>query len=95
MPASAPQELRERVASGVEARCSSNLEERIMADDLTSKGLKNQAEGFGDQVKGRVRNAVGGITGDSSEQLKGKAEDLKGKAKRKIGENQVDADRDV
>jgi len=63
-----------------------------MADDLTSKGLKNQAEGFGDQVKGRVRNAVGGITGDSSEQLKGKAEDLKGKAKRKIGEKQVDAD---
>jgi uncharacterized protein YjbJ (UPF0337 family) len=71
------------------------LEERIMADDLTNKGLKNQAEGLGDQVKGRTRNAVGGITGDTSEQLKGKAEELKGKAKRKIGENQVDADRDV
>jgi uncharacterized protein YjbJ (UPF0337 family) len=66
-----------------------------MADDLTSKGVKNQGEGLSDQVKGRVRNTVGGITGDSSEQLKGKAEELKGKAQRKIGEKQVDIDNDV
>jgi len=65
-----------------------------MSDDLTRDGLKNQGEGIGDQVKGRVRNTVGGITGDSSEQLKGKAEELKGKAKRKIGEKQVDLDSD-
>lgn len=63
-----------------------------MSDDLTKDGLKNQGEGAMDEVKGRVRNTVGGMTGDSSEQLKGKAEELKGKAQRKIGEKQVDAD---
>ena len=65
-----------------------------MSDDLTRDGLKNQGKGVTDEVKGRVRNAVGGITGDSSEQLKGKAEELKGKAQRKIGEKQVDVDND-
>jgi uncharacterized protein YjbJ (UPF0337 family) len=66
-----------------------------MSDDLTRDGLKNQGEGLGDQVKGRIRNAVGGLTGDTSEQLKGKAQELKGKAQRKIGEKQVDADNDL
>ena len=56
-----------------------------MSDDLTRDGLKNQGEGVTDQVKGRVRNTVGGMTGDTSEQIKGKAQ-------RKIGEKQVDAD---
>jgi uncharacterized protein YjbJ (UPF0337 family) len=35
------------------------------------------------------------MTGDTSEQVKGKAEELKGKAQRKIGEKQVDIDNDV
>ena len=47
-------------------------------DDLASKGAENQIEGTADQVKGRLRNAVGGLTGDNSQQLKGKAEVLKG-----------------
>jgi uncharacterized protein YjbJ (UPF0337 family) len=63
-----------------------------MADDLTRDGIENQGKGLGDEVKGKVRNAVGGLTGDTSEQLKGKAEELKGKAQRKIGEEEVDAD---
>jgi uncharacterized protein YjbJ (UPF0337 family) len=63
-----------------------------MADDLTSKGLKNEAGGLGKQAEGKTRNAVGGITGDSSEQIKGKAKDLEGKAQRKIGEKEVDLD---
>lgn len=63
-----------------------------MADDLTRDGMKNQGKGLGDQIKGRVRNTVGGMTGDTSEQLKGKAQELKGKVQRKIGEKQVDAD---
>ena len=66
-----------------------------MADDLNKDGLKNQGEGFLDEAKGRARNTVGGITGDTSEQLKGKGEELKGKAQRKIGEKQVDADNEV
>ena len=63
-----------------------------MADDLNRDGLENQAKGLGSEVKGKVRNAVGGLTGDSSEQLKGKAEELKGKAQRKIGEAESDTD---
>ena len=65
-----------------------------MADDLGTDGLENQAKGAAKEVGGKVRNAVGGLTGDTSEQLKGKAEELKGKAQRKIGEEEVDADLD-
>ena len=63
-------------------------------DDLASKGAENQLEGTGDQVKGRIRNAVGGLTGDNSQQLKGKAEELKGKVQKSFGEGQSDAARE-
>lgn len=42
-------------------------------------------EGKSDQVKGRVREAVGKVTGKKSTQLKGKAERAKGKIKEKLG----------
>jgi uncharacterized protein YjbJ (UPF0337 family) len=86
---------RNGVASGLRRGRLRLPEIQTMADDLTKDGLKNQGEGLGDQVKGRARNVVGGLTGDSSEQIKGKAEELKGKAQRKIGEKQVDIDNDV
>ena len=63
-----------------------------MSDDLGRDGLANQGKGLGKEVEGKVRNSIGGLTGDTSEQLKGKAQELKGKAQRKIGEKQVDAD---
>jgi uncharacterized protein YjbJ (UPF0337 family) len=63
-----------------------SFEEQTMADNRTNRGAEDQAEGFGKQAEGKIRNAVGGITGDTSEQLKGKAKDLEGKAQRKIGE---------
>jgi len=66
-----------------------------MADDLNRDGVDNQAEGLGKQVEGRVRNAVGGLTGDSKEQLKGKMKDVEGQAQRKIGEAEQDLDRDL
>jgi uncharacterized protein YjbJ (UPF0337 family) len=53
--------------------------------DLATEGEEDQIEGTGDVVEGRVRNVVGGATGDSSEQLKGKAKELAGKAKRAAG----------
>ena len=65
-----------------------------MADDIRDEGAKDQIKGAIKEGEGRVRNAVGGLTGDSSEQLKGKAQELKGKVQRKIGENEVDADID-
>ena len=63
-----------------------------MADDLERDGLENQVKGTFKEGEGKLRNAVGGLTGDSSEQIKGKAQELKGKAQRKIGEAERDAD---
>ena len=40
----------------------------------------------------RSRNAVGGLTGDTSEQFKGKAKEMEGKVQRKVGEVQSDID---
>jgi len=42
-------------------------------------------EGKVDQVKGRVRVALGKVTGNRSTQLKGKAQQAKGKIKEKLG----------
>lgn len=42
-------------------------------------------EGKGDQVKGRVREAVGKAKGKKSTEWKGKAERAKGKIKEKLG----------
>jgi uncharacterized protein YjbJ (UPF0337 family) len=65
-----------------------------MADDLDREGLKDQLKGTVKEGEGRMRDAVGGLTGDSSEQLKGKGQQLKGKLQRKLGEAETDADRD-
>jgi uncharacterized protein YjbJ (UPF0337 family) len=66
-----------------------------MADDLDRDGLENTGKGFGKEIEGKVRNGLGGLTGDTSEQLKGKGQELKGKAQRKIGEKEIDADENV
>lgn len=66
-----------------------------MADDLGREGLEDQIKGTVKEGEGRLRNAVGGLTGDTSEQLKGKAQEIKGKVQRKIGEAESDADRDL
>ena len=65
-----------------------------MADDLGTDGLENRAKGTAKEVEGKVPNAVGGLTGDTSEQLKGKGKELEGKAQRKIGEAENNADLD-
>jgi uncharacterized protein YjbJ (UPF0337 family) len=56
-----------------------------MADDLTSKGIDNSIEGKGDKLKGKVKDAAGGLTGDSSLQAEGKMDKLKGNAKDTLG----------
>ena len=66
-----------------------------MSDDLNREGLKDQIKGMVKEGEGRLRNAVGGLTGDTSEQLKGKAQEVMGKVQRKIGEAETDADRDL
>ena len=66
-----------------------------MADDLDRDGLENRVKGLGKEAEGKIRNSVGGLSGDTSDQIRGKAEELKGKAQRKIGEAESDADNDV
>jgi uncharacterized protein YjbJ (UPF0337 family) len=73
-----------------------SLRKAIMADnrdttdkredkDLATEGAEDRIKGAGKVVEGRVRSAVGGATGDTSEQLKGKAQEIKGKAKQALG----------
>jgi uncharacterized protein YjbJ (UPF0337 family) len=59
--------------------------------DLTTDGVNNSAEGKATHVKGHIKDAVGGLTGDSSlqaegklDQAKGKVQDAFGKAERKL-----------
>jgi len=66
-----------------------------VTDNLRDEGLKDEIKGTIKEGEGRVRNAVGGLTGDTSEQLKGKGQELKGKVQRKIGEAESDADQDL
>jgi uncharacterized protein YjbJ (UPF0337 family) len=60
--------------------------------DLATEGAEDRLEGTGDVIEGRIRNAVGGATGNTKEQLKGKAKELGGKVKQKIGKMKQDAD---
>jgi len=57
-----------------------------MADhDLVNDGLNNQLEGTGKDIKGRVKDAIGGLTGDESLQAEGKMDRLKGKIQDTFG----------
>ncbi len=57
-----------------------------MADgDLTRKGTENSLEGQGSNLKGKLKDAAGGLTGDSSLQAEGKMDQLKGKVQDALG----------
>jgi uncharacterized protein YjbJ (UPF0337 family) len=60
--------------------------------DLATEGAEDRLEGTGDVIEGRIRNAVGGATGNTSEQVKGKAKEFGGKAKKAIGKLKQNAD---
>lgn len=61
--------------------------------DLTSRGIENSAEGKAKDLKGRLKDAAGGLTGDSSLQAEGKIDRLKGKVQDAVGEAQRNIDR--
>lgn len=72
------------------------IPEDQMADkdrDLTSRGIENSMEGKAKDVKGRIKDAAGGLTGDTSLQAEGKLDRLKGKVQDVVGETQRDIDR--
>ena len=70
-----------------------------MADDyrddrtLQERGVENSVEGKTDHAKGHLKDAIGGLTGDSSLQTEGKADQLKGKAKDTLGKVERKLDR--
>ena len=67
---------------------------RDMTDkNWTEKGIEDSAEGKAKDLKGKIKDAAGSLTGDTSleaegklDQLKGKTQDAVGKIERKIGE---------
>jgi uncharacterized protein YjbJ (UPF0337 family) len=68
--------------------------------DLQERGMKNQAQGKAEDVKGRVKDAAGGLTGDSEMQAEGKWDRAKGNVRdaagdiqRRVGREQEESDR--
>ncbi len=63
------------------------IEEAQMADErnLTERGVDNSVDGKIDHAKGHIKDAIGGLTGDSSLQAEGKGDQLKGKVKDAVG----------
>jgi len=67
-----------------------------MADrDMMNDGVENQLEGTGKDLKGRVKDAVGGLLGDESLQAEGKMDRLKGKIQDTFGKGQEDVGRNL
>ena len=53
--------------------------------DWTEEGIEDSVEGKATELKGKVKDAAGGLTGDTSLQVEGKVDQLKGKAQDALG----------
>jgi uncharacterized protein YjbJ (UPF0337 family) len=76
------------------------MDERNQERSMTERGVENNVRGTGNDLKGRVKDAAGGLTGDSQMQAEGKWDKVKGKAQdaigdlqRRVGQEQDDRDR--
>ncbi len=61
--------------------------------DLVEQGTQDSIEGKKDKLKGHVKDAAGGLTGDTSTQAEGKWDKVKGKAKDTLGKLERDLGR--
>ena len=52
---------------------------------------KDEVDGVGKQIKGSVKDAVGGLTGNEKLQAEGKLDKAEGKVQQKVGEVKDDA----
>jgi len=52
---------------------------------------KDEVDGIGKQIKGSVKDAVGGLTGNEKLQAEGKLDKAEGKVQQKVGEVKDDA----
>lgn len=59
----------------------------------TEKGLEDSAEGKAKDLKGRIKDAAGSLTGDTSLEAEGKVDQLKGKAQDTVGKIEREIDR--
>jgi uncharacterized protein YjbJ (UPF0337 family) len=67
-----------------------------MADrDLDRDGIKNSAKGKAKDLKGRIKDAAGGLTGDADLQLEGKIDQIKGKVQDAYGKAERNVARDA
>jgi uncharacterized protein YjbJ (UPF0337 family) len=75
---------------GAELHPTAELEDVMAKDERTNteKGVDKNVRGKGNQLKGRVKDAVGGLTNDSSLQAEGKFDKVKGKVQDKVGDVQ-------
>ena len=60
--------------------------------NLTEQGIKDSAAGKAKDVKGKLKDAAGGLTGNTRLQAEGKVDQLKGKVQDAVGkiERRVD-----
>src|SRR5262245_5639036 len=61
---------------------------RTMADDLRKDSLSNRVKGTAKELGGKMQHAAGDLTGDESQQIRGKAREIEGKAQRRVGQAQ-------
>jgi len=67
-----------------------------MADrDMMDDGTEKRLEGAGNDLKGRVKDAAGGLLGDESLQGEGKLDRLKGKLQDTLGKGEQDLGRNL
>lgn len=71
-------------------------------EKMRQRGIENSLRGSAKDVKGRIKDAAGGLTGDSELQLegkfdraKGKVQDMIGDAQRRISEKDRSSDSDL
>ena len=64
-----------------------------MHDATHKSGEQIAAEGKGKELKGKVKDALGDLTGNSRHDLAGKADQLEGKAQQRVGDAQSDLKR--
>lgn len=63
--------------------------------DLGEQGVDDSTRGKMDKFKGHLKDAAGGLTGDSSLQAEGKVDELKGKVKDTLGRGERELDRSI
>lgn len=55
---------------------------------LTEFGVEDSAKGKAENLKGRIKDAAGGLTGDTSLQTEGKVDQMKGKLRDTLGKGE-------